>query len=70
MHACLMCTFYGPKTVASVIFMLPIVGVPNIVANKKSRFQPLVKMGMKTVDKNIDKKISNDLGGLMQLSRL
>ncbi len=23
---------------------------------KKSRFQPLVKMGMKTVDKNIDKK--------------
>ena len=28
----------------------------NIVANKKSRFQPLVKMGMKTVDKHIDKK--------------
>ena len=23
---------------------------------KKSRFQPLVKMGMKTADKNIDKK--------------
>jgi hypothetical protein len=42
----------------------------GILANKKLRFQPLVKMGMKTVDKNIDKKTSNDLGVLMQLSRL
>ena len=38
------------------------------MANKKSQFQPQVKMGMKTVDKNIDKKNKPLFGCLMQLS--
>jgi hypothetical protein len=38
------------------LFCVDTTSLLDIVASKMSRFQPLVKMGMKTVDKNIDKK--------------